>query len=131
MFSIFLENRSSNSSECYFDSKHLSYISAIICGFYVLGIISVCCSKFRFYFPTILLMQVYVSLPQNPDDPSSAEWSLIVQLDEGNELEKDKCCFDVTKDHLEISLVKRQQGLWTKMFVGVSETDLKVSILML
>ena len=76
-------------------------------------------------------MQVYVSLPQNPDDPSSAEWSLIVQLDEGNELEKDKCCFDVTKDHLEISLVKRQQGLWTKMSVGVSETDLKVSILML
>ena len=54
---------------------------------------------------------------------------MIVRLDDNYSLDKDDCGFEVFPDHLELYLRKQTQELWNRFFVGVSESDLKVSLL--
>ena len=59
----------------------------------------------------------------------SADWSMIIRLEEGYCLNKDECSFDISDDSVELILVKRDDciGLWDRFYIGVSEINLKVS----
>ena len=69
-----------------------------------------------------------LSVPQNANEAESIDWSLVIRLDDKNFLDKDNCGFDLFDDRIELTLLKKSQDLWHRIFVGESETSLKVNI---
>ena len=69
-----------------------------------------------------------MSYPRNPDDVNSPCWELVIRLDDDSFLDNDNCGVDVTDNHLELILRKRNDcfTLWEKIFIGLSEKSLQV-----
>ena len=65
-------------------------------------------------------------MPQDASDINSPDWSLVLRLDDRYYLEKDDCGFDIFPDRMELNLKKKKSELWDRMFIGVSESSLKV-----
>ncbi|XP_047125544.1 protein kintoun isoform X1 [Hydra vulgaris] len=72
--------------------------------------------------------QVCVSFSQNSDEKTSLEWSMVIRSEDIDFFDKTDCGFDISLVGLELHLRKsvRSIRLWNKIFIGASETELKM-----
>lgn len=76
----------------------------------------------------ITAQQVCLSIPQDPVCTDSADWNMVIRLDDRFFLNADECGFEVYDDRMELNLKKSCIGLWDRFFIGVSETSLEMEL---
>ena len=102
------------------------FVFFLSCCFFVVVVVVVFFACFNTF-----ILQVCVSFPQNPDEINSLDWSMIIQSEDKDYFDKDECGFDISPAGLQLCLRKavKSTGLWDRIFIGASENELKVTLL--